>query len=181
VPPENPFISVIIPAYTAARYLPDAVASIRRQQYAPVEIIVVDDGSTDGTDQVVAQWSDVRYHHQENGGVSLARNVGIRLARGEIYAFLDADDLWTDDHLALLLPPLLANPQLRFVWGSSRWVRCADDGVGLREQEMEIESQPLFLVMAGLYRPEAFAEAGLFDESLRQTEDTDWIAKARQC
>lgn len=175
-----PRVSIIIPAFNAARYLPDAIASIRRQHYAPLEVIVVDDGSTDDTEQVVSQWPDVRYIRQENAGVSKARNAGIEAASGDLLAFLDADDLWTPDHLALLLPPLLADVNLRFVWGKSKWVRCVDDAAGLRELEVEHESYPLFFVMTGLYRRVAFAEAGLFDETLRLGEDLAWFAAARQ-
>ncbi|MDX1948589.1 MAG: glycosyltransferase family A protein [Pirellulaceae bacterium] len=181
MPTESaPLVSVIIPAFNAARFLPDAIASIRAQNYPRLEIILVDDGSTDDTERVAGQWPDVRYIGQENEGVSRARNVGIRAAQSDVLAFLDADDLWTPDHLALLLPPLWADSRLRYVWGSSRWVRCHDDGEHLREVAIERENHPLFLVMAGLYRRAAFDEAGLFDENLRHGEDSDWLAAARQ-
>lgn len=89
-------ISIIIPCYNHAHYLPFAVQSVLAQTCAQWEAIVVDDGSTDDTRTVAARFSDprVRYHYQENQGLSAARNAGIRIARGDYLAFLDADDEW---------------------------------------------------------------------------------------
>jgi glycosyltransferase involved in cell wall biosynthesis len=177
---QHPLISVIIPTYNAARFLPEALGSIRQQAYEPLEIIVVDDGSTDGTKSLMAELPDVRYLHQSNQGPAAARNAGIQAARGDLLAFLDVDDLWTPDHLRLLLPHLLAEPQLRFVWGTTHFVRLNEDAVGTRTHKLYRESVPLFLVGSGLYRPSAFTEVGPFDPALRMGEDTDWLASARR-
>jgi glycosyltransferase involved in cell wall biosynthesis len=88
-------ISVVIPTYNRARAVVEAVASVQAQTLAPSEIIVVDDGSTDGTAEALRQLkAPIRYVAKENGGVSSARNLGVRLAKGEWIAFLDSDDRW---------------------------------------------------------------------------------------
>lgn len=91
-----PEVSVIIPCYNHGHYLPHAVNSVLAQTFTDWEAIIVDDGSTDNTREVAAQFTDerVRYVHQENRGLSGARNTGIRAAQGAYLAFLDADDEW---------------------------------------------------------------------------------------
>jgi glycosyltransferase involved in cell wall biosynthesis len=178
-PAQNPLISAIIPTFNAARFLPEAIASIRQQGYDPLEIIVVDDGSTDETNSIIANWPDVRYLHQPNQGPSAARNAGIQAARSELLAFLDVDDLWTPDHLRLLLPHLLAEPELRFVWGAVNFVRLGEFIAGSRSHGLLRENVPVFLVGSGIYRRKVFDEVGLFDPALRMGEDTDWLARTR--
>src|SRR5438067_6268305 len=97
-----PAVSVVIPAFNYARYLPLAIDSALNQTHANLEVIVVDDGSTDDTREVVGAYRDerVRYVHQENAGLSAARNTGIRNARFAFVGFLDADDEWLPDMLA---------------------------------------------------------------------------------
>jgi glycosyltransferase involved in cell wall biosynthesis len=100
-------VSVVIPAYNAERFLREAIDSAIAQTVAPIEVIVVDDGSTDGTAEVLASCGGVvRSVRQENGGVSSARNHGARLAVGDAIAFLDADDVWHPQKLERQLPHL---------------------------------------------------------------------------
>jgi glycosyltransferase involved in cell wall biosynthesis len=97
-----PRVSVIIPAYNAAEHISGALESIFDQTFRDFEVIVVDDGSTDNTKEVVRAFQgkeNVRYFYQRNGGQSSARNLGVREARGEYLAFLDADDLWMPEFL----------------------------------------------------------------------------------
>ncbi len=94
-----PQISVVIPAYNAARWIAETVESVLAQTFQDFEIIVVDDGSTDETAAAVAKFKRVKCIHQVNGGLSSARNAGIRAAMGEYIAFIDADDLWVHDKL----------------------------------------------------------------------------------
>lgn len=175
-----PLISVIIPSWNAADFLPEALESIHAQKHVPLEIIIVDDGSTDRTAELIQGWSDVRYLRQENQGPSVARNTGIDSARGEILAFLDADDLWTPDHIDRLLSPLLADPSALFSWGASRVLNRRIESEGHSRWEVLHDSQPQFLIGSGLYRRTAFEVVGRFDPALRFAEDVDWIATARQ-
>ena len=96
--------SVVIPAYNAEKFITNAVKSVLDQTYPDFELVLIDDGSVDGTKAQIEQFSDdrIRYIYQENGGVSAARNKGILESRGDYVCFLDADDEWKTEHLALL-------------------------------------------------------------------------------
>jgi glycosyltransferase involved in cell wall biosynthesis len=120
----SPLVSVVIPTFNAARYVARAVDSALAQTYSPVEVIVVDDGSTDNTAQVLDQYkSNIRYIFQPNcGSVGAVRNRGIREARGEIFAFLDADDLWFREKLEQQIPVLLANPKVGLVHSNFKYL-----------------------------------------------------------
>jgi glycosyltransferase involved in cell wall biosynthesis len=105
-------VTVMMPAYNAASYIAAAIESVLAQSYAAWELLIVNDGSTDATGEIAARYGDprVRLVHQPNGGESVARNHALELARGEFVAFLDADDLFLPDHLALTVAFLQANP-----------------------------------------------------------------------
>lgn len=110
---KQPLISCIVPVYNGELYLREAIDSILAQTYRPLEIIVVDDGSTDATPDVVAGYGDrLRYIRQPNAGPGAARNHGLNLAQGEFIAFLDADDLWHPDKLARQMTRFLNRPDL---------------------------------------------------------------------
>jgi len=125
---DGPTISVVIPAYNAEKYVGRAVESILAQTHSPDEIIIVDDGSTDGTAQVVRLFEDkVTFIQQQNAGASVARNSGIEAARGEWIAFLDADDEWLPQKLQRQIEHLRKRPDL--VWTHSNYfVRPYPDG-----------------------------------------------------
>jgi glycosyltransferase involved in cell wall biosynthesis len=102
VGPPAPLISVVIPAFNAEPFVRDAIESVLRQSYSPIECVVVDDGSFDGTGDAVAQYGGrVRLISQQNHGVARARNRGAAEGRGELLAFLDADDVWLPERLAM--------------------------------------------------------------------------------
>src|SRR5579883_2718722 len=97
----QPLVSVVIPTYNYGHFLGRALASVFAQTYAPIECIVVDDGSTDDTPAVLAQYGDrVRVIKRQRGGPAAARNAGVEAAKGEFVAFLDADDWWAKDKIA---------------------------------------------------------------------------------
>src|SRR3982074_3555445 len=98
---NTPLVSVIVPVYNGERFLAETLQSIINQQYRPLELIVIDDGSTDQTARIATSVSEVRYFYQRNQGVANARNAGLAAARGELIAFLDADDLWQPNKLSL--------------------------------------------------------------------------------
>lgn len=109
-------LSVVIPAFNAARFIADAVKSVRRQAAHVQEIIIIDDGSTDDTGQVIAGLGDdIKYVRQQNAGPSEARNRGIAMASAPLVAFLDADDVWTENKTSEQLAVLQANPGLGLV------------------------------------------------------------------
>lgn len=127
---DNGLVSVVIATYNMGHYLPQAVRSVLDQGYPHVEVRIVDDGSTDGTEQVTAELGrDPRVHvlRQANGGQTKAKNAGIARARGEYIAFLDADDEWLPGKLESQLPLFSQRPQLGVVYSD---YRCMDDRGG---------------------------------------------------
>jgi len=123
----QPLVSIIIPAYNCAGLLSESIDSVRKQTYGNIEIIVVDDGSTDGTGKVAEGYFEsgkVRCFRQENGGPGAARNMGIKVARGEFLAFVDADDSLTDDSIEKRMALLAEVKDLELVY-SNYFIRRA--------------------------------------------------------
>ena len=167
----EPLISIVIPAYNAERFIAETVQSVFRQGYSNIEIIVVDDGSTDGTVRALQPFGDtVTIISQENKGQAIARNVGIRAAHGSIIGLLDADDIWPDDHISTMLPYLVGEHACDYVRGLVRYVQ--DTGNGLVKTTENLLLEPL--VGACLYKKSVFDTVGLFDEDMHQGEDFDW-------
>ncbi len=176
----TPLVSVIIPAYQAAHFVADAVGSVVAQGYPKLELIIVDDGSTDAIAEAVeALPIQARLLRQANSGPAAARNLGLRAASGQIIAFLDADDLWPPGKLAAALAWLQDNPETDVVMGHAQLLEQNDDGV-FDFVGSPADSFP-FYIGAGVYRRQAFARAGLFDPLLRFAEDVDWFASAKRC
>jgi glycosyltransferase involved in cell wall biosynthesis len=183
-------VSVIIPNYNHGRYLPDAINSVLQQRYEQVEIVVVDDGSTDDSRQIAARYGEqIRTIWQENQGLSAARNNGLRAAQGEYIALLDADDMLEADFLTTLIGLLQANPAADGVMCGYRFV---DDGKNPLPQTERRELPPdalhtvlldgNFLVPESiLLRRYCYAVGGPFDETLRACEDWDmWLRISQQ-
>ncbi len=171
-------VSVIVPTYNAAPFISDAIECVLTQDYPADEIIVVDDGSTDMTAQVVAGFGGaVRYVHQENQGPAGARNVGLRLARGRLITFLDADDLWAPSTLRVLRDRMVCDPGAEIVLGLIQYMRRATKG-----SLFEPFGEPCFSLSldAALFRREVFDKVGFFDTSRRSSEDIDWFLRARE-
>jgi glycosyltransferase involved in cell wall biosynthesis len=166
----GPLVSVVVPVFNGERFLREAVQSVLDQQYSPLEIIVVDDGSTDGT-ATVARSLPVRYLHQTNQGPAAARNRGIEHAQGELITFADADDLWPLAKLELQLPYLTDDVEI--VMGRIQQVFSSS------EEEF---GEPAFSVNLGsaVVRKTVFDRVGLFDETMRYSEDVDWFMRARE-
>jgi len=174
----TPLVSVIIPVYNGARFLADAVDSVRRQDYRPIEILVVDDGSTDDTPEVADGLAPhIRYIRQDNAGPPAARNAGLRHARGTVIAFLDADDLWTERKLAIQMARLTEPPAADVVLGYTRLAPLVDDGSGRFAAQAPA---PLMQLGACLARAASFQRTGPFDETLRYCDDVDWFLRAKE-
>ncbi len=123
-----PKVSIVLPTFNRVRFIPQAVASITQQTFDDWELIVVDDGSTDESGELVARFArevshPIRYLRQENQGPAAARNLGIRSARGKYVAFFDSDDTWETEHLAVCVRELEANTDVDWVYSSFRRVR----------------------------------------------------------
>lgn len=183
---NSPRVSVIIPTFNHATYLPEALQCVLGQTYASFEIIVVNDGSTDATAEVVKQFDDprIRYIEQDNRGATSARNTGIRASCGELIALLDADDLWHPEKLQLHADFLLQHPEVGVSYNtrfelnhSARTIRDLwrpPDRVTLSDLVLGFPFSPSDMV---LRRAWAF-QAGLFDESyLFYGDDLDFFCR----
>ncbi len=173
-----PSVSVIIPVYNGARHLAAAVATIEAQGVDRVEIIVVDDGSTDETDLLVRQLvgeGRIRATRTANRGPAAARNTGIGMASAAIVGFLDVDDEWPLGRLAWMLGRLLGNPVLEAVVGQTQ-IFAEDAESEAAWAAIQLPTTPVFFphLAAGLFRRSLFDRIGLFAEELRFGEDVDW-------
>jgi glycosyltransferase involved in cell wall biosynthesis len=176
-----PLVSVVIPSYNYGRYLPDAIDSVIAQTFTDFEIIVVDDGSTDETPDVVRHYGErVIYRRQENVGLAATRNNGCAIARGEYFALLDADDAWFPDKLAKQVEILNRNPDAGLVYGRMALM----DGEGRPLPGVKPSQPPgetfAEIVERGtpppstfLIRRRCFEEIKRFDPSLTGMEDLD--------
>jgi glycosyltransferase involved in cell wall biosynthesis len=178
----SPMVSVVMPVFDAGGRLLEAVASVEQQAYEPLEIVVVDDGSTDDTPARIAALGErVRAFRQANAGPAAARNRGLAAARGELFAFLDADDLWPDGKLRRQVGALVADPGLDLVLGRVSYLPEAGAlAPELRWDDPEDRTIVNVQVGSGVYRRRAFDRVGPFDETLRFNEDTDWFLRARE-
>ena len=178
-------ISCIVPVFNGERFLAEALDSILRQTHPPFETIVIDDGSTDHTADVVRRYGNrVRYARQENRGPGAARNAGVALSSGDFLSFLDADDLWHEEKLARQLARFDARPELglSMAWQRPFWVDEMKD----EQERLQREDHPFakdhagYVCQAMLMRRMTFDRVGPFDERLRVGEDTDWILRAER-
>lgn len=172
-------VSVIIPLYNARRYIGEAIQSVLDQTLAATEIIVVDDGSTDGGDAIVHEYAQVRYVSQANGGIGAARNAGARLATGDYFAFLDADDLWEPNKLEVQMKSFRDAPELDMVFGHvQEFFNLDSENTDHIERRGLAQPVPGVIPSAMLVRRDAFNRAGWFDTQWRQGEFASWYARA---
>ena len=177
----DPLVSVVIPVFNGEVFLREVVQSVLAQEYSALEIIVVDDGSTDGSASVTtALPGPVRYLHQTNSGPAAARNRGIEQAQGSLIAFADSDDLWPAAKLELQLPYLIRDPASEIVMGRIQQVRLSETAID--QVQTPQFGEPAFSVNLGsaIIRKSVFERVGLFDETMRYSEDVDWFMRARE-
>ena len=176
----SPLVSAIVPVFNGERFLAAALDSILTQDYRPLEVVVVDDGSTDGS-AAIAQSRAVRYLAQPNGGPAAARNAGVDAARGSLLAFLDQDDEWLPATLRKRVEALRGSPELGFVLGrlevvlepGTSWPHWLDP-------RRRTEPAPGYCPGTLLVRREAFAAAGGFDPRFVSVSDAEWLLRARR-
>ena len=180
---DKPLVSVIIPVRDGARFLAAAVESVLGQTYPHVECVVIDDGSTDQTPSVIASFGTrIRSYSQPNQGVARARNRGAQLARGELLAFLDADDCIRPDSFERQLTRLAEHPEAAVVYTASELIDEHGRHLSTRPvppvgrafaSTVALEQPALGIAQAALIRRDAFIESGGFDERLSTSADCD--------
>ncbi len=188
----SPKVSVVVPAYNVGSYIEEALVSLERQSFQDFEVLVVDDGSTDDTAQRIQPFCqrDSRFVllQKPNGGLSSARNYGIRHARGEYIALLDGDDIYEPDKLSIHVALLDQQADVGVTYSASRAIR--DDGrpTFMLLSGKPIHPDPLLALLCknfighgsnAVFRRCLFDEVGEFDETLRSSEDSDfWLRVA---
>lgn len=202
MPSDTPSVSIIIPAYNASAHIVETLESVFAQHYEPMEIIVVDDGSSDGTAELVAKaYPSVRVIRKQNGGAASARNAGIRIATGDYIAFLDADDFWLPGKLHAQYRYFQAHPEVRLLCTDFAVWRANEHGFFAPPSTLAIDDSicddEIDVTRSGwLYHKllmdctvwtstvmmhrSLVEEVGEFDESLRLGQDYDyWLRASR--
>ncbi len=183
---NGPLVSVVIPCYKQAHLLPEAIESVLQQTHAPVELVVVDDGSPDNTEEIALSYRGVRCVKQSNQGLSGARNSGFRASRGEYVMFLDADDRLTPQAVEAHLRCFAEHPEAGFVVGdidlvetdgtykeSPRWPLLTGD---FYEEMLKVNH--VANTIAVMFRRTALEQMGEFDTSLPAAEDYEMLLRA---
>lgn len=181
---DNPLVSAVVTTYNRKGMLARALRSLFAQTHAPDEIIVCDDGSTDGTEQALSiEFPSVVWLKQENKGVASARNLGIRHARGPWIALLDSDDEWKTEKLELQLACIRLNSHSRACHTDEEWIRDGNQVIPPKYLDKSPKNlfarslrRCLICPSSVLLHQNVFSEIGLFDESLPVCEDYDfWL------
>ncbi len=174
-------ISVVMPVYNTVRYLGEALDSIQAQTLAPAEIIVVDDGSTDGSGELAAARPGVTVLRKANGGISDALNHGLARATGAWLAFLDADDLWLPDKLAQQAAVLAAEEATDLVFGHVEQFHSPELPAEFRARvQCPMGTEPAYLAGAMLARRASFDRVGAFNAAWKVGNFVDWFARAKE-
>ena len=180
---SEPAISVIVPARDLRLFIGEALASIQAQSRLVHEILVIDDGSRDGTAELVREMatrdSRLRLLSGEGRGAAAARNLGLRAASGDIIAFLDGDDIWPRDKIARQMERLTANDRPDIVSGLVQRFRAFDTAAS-GPADATGPALPMASLAACLFRREAFARIGPLDETLLWSDDHDFMLRARE-
>jgi glycosyltransferase involved in cell wall biosynthesis len=185
----NAKVSVIVPAYNVQNYIEEALISLQQQSFAEFEVLVVDDGSTDGTAEIVRKFCvrDSRFKllQKPNGGLSSARNHGIRHAKADCIALLDADDCYEPEKLATHVKILEQNDRVGVVYSASKAIREDGGSTFMQLSGKPIYADPLKSLLCknfvghgsnAVFRRCIVEQVGFFDETLRSSEDVDyWI------
>ena len=169
-------VTALIPAYNSAAWIAETLGSVAAQTAPPDEVIVVDDGSTDGTADI-AESLGATCLRPGRVGVSAARNLGVRAASGELIALLDSDDVWTPDKLEIQTTHMRSHPELLFTITHFRHFQDGSSVEGIREDVLE-GVYPGWLPSTLVARREAFDVVGEFDESMPSGGDIDWFSRA---
>ena len=185
-----PAVSVIMPAYNVAPYIDAAIGSVRRQTFTDLELVIVDDGSTDRTYDVARRHADsdrrIRLVRQDNGGLSAARNTAMRHSTAPVLAMLDSDDLWTPTFLEKQLAIMDADPGIDIVTGNAWVLGGPQDRTPARPYPdsrpqpdlVSILADELSVFVMSVFRRRVSDIIGNFDESLRTNEDYDFWVRA---
>ncbi len=185
-------VSVLIPLFNRVTYIEETLRSVLDQNYHDIELIVIDDGSTDGGDRVVEQYAArgvltlLRHPERNNKGQSAALNLGLSVATGEFIAVLDSDDLYVPDKLSRQVEYLNSHPDIGLVYGNGKCINAVGDIIYDISYDNRLERNDpndilldcyFLLPQNSLVRASVYAQAGIFDETLRSGQDHDMLIR----
>ena len=175
-------VSVILPVYNGEKYLAEAIESALGQTERPLEVIVIDDGSTDGSGRIATRFeSEIRYIRQEKSGVGEARNRGVKHSRGEYLAFLDADDIWLQNKLALQMNAFRKEPELEMVSGHVQNFYSPElDEHAKSTIYCPPSSMPGLIPSALVVKKSSFLRVGYFETQWRIADFAAWYMACRE-
>jgi len=189
---EEKLVSVIIPTYNRASLICKAISSVLEQSHPKIEVVIIDDGSTDNTLEIIkksfgeylnreVKGKYISYYFKENTGISDTRNIGVEKAKGEYIAFVDSDDYWVRDKLKLQLEYLKEHTECQIVF--TDWESFMYDEKAIptpAQQELLDVNFDGCLPTLCCYKS-VFAKYGVFDTRLKTGEDTEWLARLKLC
>ena len=177
---HDPLVSVVIPVFNGEKYLRETIETVLEQDYKPIEILVIDDGSTDQSASIARSFSEVHYSHHENQGNARARNKGVQLARGEWIALLDQDDLWAKQKIRRHVEFHLKYPELQYT--ISHFKMFLSPGMERPKwcrEELLTQGHADFSPSSLVCRKDLFRIVGTFDPALKSSSDADWFFRAK--
>lgn len=179
---EAELVSVIIKVFNGEKYIAESIVSVFEQTHSRLELIVVDDGSTDNTAREVNRFGDgLRYVYQKNMGIGHAMNTGIGLTSGRLIAFQDADDIWMPGKLEQQLSVFASDPEVDLVFGHVAQFISPDLATDEKQKRyLDAEAKPGYLSQTMLARRAAFDRVGLFDTGYQCGEFVDWYMRAQE-
>jgi len=178
----SPIVSVIIPVWNGEKYLEEAISSVLAQTYKHLEVIIVNDGSTDGTEDIAKTFSgEIKYFIQSNKGAGAARNLGIKKAMGDYLAFLDADDVWMDSKVARQISVFQEKRKVDMVFCWMENFLCPDSGGSYKKPESGSRNiMAAYLPGTAMIKTESFHKAGFFTTDYNVGEFVEWYSRAKE-
>lgn len=179
---SNPLVSVIIPVYNCEKYLAQAIESVLEQDYHPLEVIIIDDGSTDQSSQIAKDFLPrVKYYFQENQGLAASLNQGVLLSQGEYLSFLDSDDLWVKSKLASQMMLFTQSTDLEAVFSHVKQFKSPElDEESKAKISILDEVIPGYFKGTMLIKRDAFQRIGKFDTQWKLGDFIDWYSRAKE-
>ena len=178
---EPKLVSVIIPVYNGELYLAEALDSVFAQYYRPIEVIMVDDGSTDHTVSVAKRYSQVHYFHQTNQGPPAARNTGLSYCKGDLIAFLDADDLWIPGKLSMQVAYLESHPEVGCVIGRMKnFLQESIPRPSWVNDSIFANNPDAYSLGSMLAHRWVFERVGQFNTSNKRGDNIDWLIRLNE-
>lgn len=178
-----PTVTVIIPVYNAERFLESALNSVISQTYSSkLQVVVVDDGSTDNSSTIAKNFPGVHYLHQSNKGVSASRNAGLEIVKGDFIAFLDADDIWKPEKIEVQVSFMMENPELGIsgTYAENFLEPGTDTPKWFKKDTDWMMVKDYIIPSTMMVERSVFNKIGGFDINLRSGEDTDWLWRAKE-